>query len=284
MQKPFHFFALLFAFLLAGSASVQARPLEEIEASGELRFCIVTANQQEYEFYCKLAKAFAAHVGTDLEVVVHGVATWDIIFQDENGQTRRGDSYTPKLLAEGTCDCIAAPITRMPWRENLMGIVNLFPSRTVVVVRRGEEQDYTSERNLAGKRAIILKSSSFQSWLEGQNQTLYLANPVSIALTATLINAREMLLSGEADFTLMDADGAMAIIRQEYPDLTVAFSLGEVEAIGWGFCKDDKVLQEKAREFFRLQIADADSAFNKLWKQRYGMTLVEFAQSMTTGR
>ncbi|MDI6798268.1 MAG: transporter substrate-binding domain-containing protein [Desulfatibacillaceae bacterium] len=286
-MKTFWFYKtilLSIALAIAGSASAHARPMEEIEKSGELRFCIVRANQQEYEFYCKLAEAFADHVNPSLKVVIHGVDQWDILFQDEDGNTRRGEGYTPKLLADGTCDSIAAPITRMPWREKLMGLINLFPSRTVVVVRKAQAQDYTLERNLAGKKAAVLKSSSFQSWLESQNQTRYLDNPVSMVLVPTLIEAREKVLVGEADFTLMDADGAMAIITQEYPSLAVAFPVGDLESIGWGFCRDDTGLQDAAREFFRLQIADSDSTFNRLWKERYGMTLVEFAQSMTIGR
>jgi membrane-bound lytic murein transglycosylase MltF len=274
---------LSITLVMVAAAFTHARPMEEIEKSGELRFCIVSANHQEYEFYRKQAEAFANHVNPELKVVVHDVGQWDIIFQDEEGRTRRGEAYTPKLLAEGTCDCIAAPITRMPWREKLMGIVNLFPSRTVVVIRKEDAQHYTSERNLAGKKAAILKSSSFQSWLESQNQTRYLADPVAMVLVPTLIVAREMVLAKEVDFTLMDADGAMAIIAQEYPSLAVAFPVGELESIGWGFCREDDLLQDAAREFFKLQIADTDSSFNKLWKERYGMTLVEFAQSMTTG-
>jgi membrane-bound lytic murein transglycosylase F len=58
------------------------------------------------------------------------------------------------------------------------------------------------------------------------------------------------VVNGEADFTIADSH-LVAILQNYYPNLGVAFSIGEPEKIAWGISKQaDPMLVEKANAFF----------------------------------
>ena len=116
---------LLGVLVLGGMLGLaQARSLAEIQQSKEFRVCIAPIHPALAEvsppecweqctftgqMYDEVV-AFAATLGPDITLKFFRVL-WDAQFHNREGKTVREASYTPELLASGTCDVYPTHLT-----------------------------------------------------------------------------------------------------------------------------------------------------------------------------
>lgn len=279
---------VFFTVLLFSPLTVVGRSLEEIETTKEIRVCIspihpsvCTAQPEGCRDDCKIggpsyeaALAFVASLGRDISPRFLCVG-WDEQFFNESGVTTQEDTYTPELMASGRCDFYPSNMAKNEWRSRKIDLVTLFPNRRMVVVKRSERNRFRTLADLAGKTATIEKNTSFHTWLLEQNQGPFASNPIVIRLMPVDEGLRAVV-SGEVDFTIIDADAAIWAVRNQYAETDMAFAVGPTDEIGWAFRKDDKDLQQAAKEFFEKQRANENSELNRIWRKYYGMSLTDF--------
>ena len=273
---------------------VHARSLQAIKQSGEIRVCIATfhvsiasVEPEGCRENCTFqgiayeeAQAFVDYLGAGIRPKYLFVG-WDEQFHNQEGRTVREGVYTPALLSSGQCDVYPSHLTKNAWRAKKLDFVSLFPNRMMVVVPKAKKAQFTGPADLAGKVAAVEKDTSFHTWLQEQNQGPFAPNPVRISL----MPPEQILVAlskEDVDFTLFDADNAIWSTRHRLPNATVAFSVGELEQIGWAFRKQDQALQRAVQTFFDQQRAQKDSALNRIWQRYYGMNLPRFIQLIST--
>lgn len=288
MKRRLLFFMVISAVFFSSATPSTGRSLEEIRRTGEIRVClsplhpsVCTAEPEGCREDClmsgpayEVAMAFVAHLGGGISPRFIRV-DWDEQFFNQDGITVQDEAYSPALLASGRCDFYPNNLTRNDWRWKKIDFVTLFPNRKMVLVRSSERERFKTEADLAGKTAVAEKSTSYHTWLLEQNQGAFFAQPVTVRLQPVDEGFRAVA-GGLADFTMIDADAAIWAIRNQYADLDMAFAVGPTDEIGWGFRKEDKDLQEAARQFFEQQRADDRSDLNRIWQKYYGMTLTGF--------
>jgi membrane-bound lytic murein transglycosylase F len=284
-------FPLLFA-CVAGIAVpgvlAQARSLDEINQTGEVRSCLVpapegfTVEPPECRENCKfsgdlydLAVAFSQSLGRDVKPKILRVE-WDEQFFNTDAQTVREDSYTPELLASGKCDLYPTGMTKLPWREKKLAFVTLYPTRMMVVVNKSRKEEFNTPADLCGKTAATVKNTSWHAWLQAQNETTCAAHPIQIELM-TFEESSKALDSGGVDFKMDNFDNTMWL-GSPFKNSGAGFAVGPVVEQGWAFRKEDRDLQGAARKFLEGQKAAGDSLWNKQWKAFIGMTLPEYLE------
>ena len=285
---------LLGVLMLGGLLGLaQARSLAEIQQSKEFRVCIAPIHPALAEVtppecweQCTFTGpvyeevvAFAATLGPDITLKFFRVL-WDAQFHNREGKTEREASYTPALLASGTCDVYPTHLTKNAWRLTKLDFVTLFPSRMMVIVNQAHKARFHTATDLAGKVAAVEKDTSHHSWLQDQNTSTYAANPVHITLMPFNDGVRAVD-AGEVDFTLLDSDGALWATRYQFKNAVAAFPVGPLEEVGWAFRKDDKDLQVAVQAFFAAQRADPNSALQAHWTKTYGLSLTKFITLIT---
>lgn len=288
MRRTVFSVLVVFVMCICFPMRAGARSLEEIEQTRELRVClspihasVCTATPVGCREDCtfsgpayEAAKAFADQLGK--EVVPRFIRVgWDEQFFNRDGVTARDETYTPELLASGTCDVYPAYLAKNEWRLRKIDIVTLFPNRRMVIVKRSERGRYNSVKDLAGKVGTIEKNTSYHTWLLEQNKEIFAADPVNI-LVMPVDEGLRAVVDGRADFTIIDVDAAIWAVRNQVAETDMAFAVGPRDEIGWGFRKEDKGLQEAARLFFEQQRSDPNSRLNGIWKEASGMSLTDF--------
>ncbi len=264
-----------------------ARSLEEIRESKEIRICItpdlsvVTAEPADCLENCTFSGpvyeevlAFTETLGSDVNPKFIKVE-WDEQFYNKEGKVIYEAEYTPELLASGKCDIFPSNLTKTEWRAKKMEFVTVFPSRMMVIIHKSKKAGFKTAADLAEKRAAIVLNTSYYTWLQEQNKTVFKNNQIKIELVQSDEDATEMVMAGKADFTLIDSDKAIWIIRHKLKDAVVAFPVGTTDEIGWAFRKDDKELQAAVQKFFDEQRSET-SVLNRIWEKYFGVTLNKF--------
>jgi membrane-bound lytic murein transglycosylase F len=278
-------FIFIFCHCFSTMELVQARDLEQIIQSGELRACIVPVTPSyagfvdpDCRYDCaaegpvvRVVTAFADFLGQKVRPVFHRI-DWDEQFHDASGKTVREGTYTPHHLNSGNCDIYPSHLTKNEWRLKKMDFATLFLSRMMVITRNEKLSELTSEETLAGKAIAVAMNTSLHTWALEQNKTVFKNNPMRIVLIpyGAELQAVE---SGSADFTLLDAEVSLWESQHRYREMAVAFPVGPVDEIGWGYRKQDHNLGEAVQAFFSEQIAYEDSKLNRIWEEEFGLTL-----------
>ncbi|WP_031387699.1 transglycosylase SLT domain-containing protein [Desulfonatronum thiodismutans] len=271
---------------MAGPA--QARSFQDILDSGELRVCfapihpsVVQAEPEDCREDCRFsgpafdaARAFTDFLGDSVTMRALRI-DWDEQFFSDQGRTDRDAEYVPALLDSGRCDLYPNNLTRNAWRLQKMDIVTMFTNRMMVLVNAESGQTIRGPSELGGKIAVVEKDTSYHTWLQDRNQTIFVNEPVDIRLQPTA-DGLNNLAQGKADFTVIDADAAFWIIRNQFPDLIMAFPVGSMEEVGWGIRKESPELRQALQDFFDQQRAGRDSALNATWNRHFGMNLNQF--------
>ncbi len=296
MRKPRWRAALgsLHAFLIFGAMLTvcHARSLDEIKKTKELRICIAPIHpayasvapatcKGECKFtgsVFETSSAFAQSLGMGVQARFFRV-DWDEQFFNHKGKTERDAAYTPALLASGKCDFYPSNVTKNEWRQKKLDFVTLFPSRMMVIASKSMKAQIKDSVDLAGKTAAIEKDTSYQTWLQTQNQTVWASNPVKLALLSTQ-ESFAAVEAGTADFTLADSEIAIWAARHQLKNAKTAFPLGPTDELGWAFRKQDKDLQAAVQVFFDQQRKNPGSEFNQIWQHHFGRSLTEFIALM----
>jgi len=264
-----------------------ARDLDEIRKSGDLRICIVpltpayaVAQDPACRENCAFsgpvyreAAAVAASLGKGIRAVYHRI-DWDEQFFNPSGQTDRDAVYTPRLLSCGKCDVYPSHLTKNGWRLKKLDFAVLFSSRMMVVVNRSKFGDMKTPASLAGKIAAVEKNTSYHTWLSEQNEHAFSNAPVKVHLLS-MDDSLAAVETGKADFTLVDVDIALWNTAHRSKDLVVAFPVGPVDEIGWAFRKADRHLRDAVQTIFKRQSLDEMSELNRIWKEEFGVTLIQ---------
>lgn len=287
-MQTLHYRTLGALLIAAIAIPCHARSLDDIRRSKELRICLTSdhpasasAEPENCRDDCKFsgphfeqASTFARSLGNGIRAKYLRV-DWDEQFFNKQGKTDRDGGYTPELLASGRCDLYAGHMTKNAWRLKKLDIVTLYPGRMMVILSKPMQGKIKAAPDLAGKTTATDKDTSFHTWLQEQNQTLYAANPVTIKLMDTL-KSMTAVEAGEVDFVLTDANMAIWVTRNQLKAAKAGFTVGPTEELGWAMRKDDKDLQATVQKFFDQQKANDASAFNQIWQKHYGISLNKF--------
>ncbi|GAK49531.1 hypothetical protein U14_00753 [Candidatus Moduliflexus flocculans] len=265
--------SLLLAVGLVSTMS-EARSLEEIQATHEIRMCVAGSS---YELYTAMGMAFAESLG--VAVNVRRLDSWDQQFHNAQGVTVQEESYTPALLASGACDFYPNDLVIQEWRKTKLDFVALFRTHMVVVVHRDQQATFRSEADLQGKTAAIQQGTSYHAWIEEQNASKFADNPIQLQLMTT-DDSMHAVDRKAVDFTIIGADGALNWTRNKIKHAVVAFPVGTVTDVGWAFRKGDADLQEAASAFVASQ-RKVGSQFDLIWQAKVGISLSDFTLFMT---
>lgn len=260
--------------LLAMTAVVEARSLEEIRATGELRLCVAGSS---HALYSMTGTAFAESLG--VAPVVKRMDAWDQLFQNADGVTDREAAYTPHLLETGECDVYPNNLVLLDWRQNKMDFAVLYKTRMTVVVHQDNLAAFSTESDLRGKRAAVMQGTSYHTWMEQMNVTVLQDDPIQISLMPT---DDSMLAVDEknVDFSIIGTDGALNWTRKKVQNSAVAFFVGPVIQKGWGVRKGDADLLE-ALESFIVDQRKMGSRFDDIWTEEVGISFSDFSLYIT---
>ena len=283
-------FALLVLLLcpLLSISPAQARGLEEIRESGELRACIVPVTPAYATFAdpaCRedclvsgpvprVVEAVAAALGPGLRPVFHRLE-WDEQFHNAEGRTILEAEYTPFHLESGRCDVYPTHLTRNEWRLKKLDFAILFLNRIMVIVQQNRLSEFSSMEDLAGKTAGVALNTSLHTWVLEQNQGPFQDDPIQMLLIDSGTEL-DSVQSGFADFTLLDAEVSLWESVNRFQDLNVAFPVGPMDEIGWAFSRQNQDLRDAVQSFFTEQVRTETSDLNSIWKEEYGLTLSQF--------
>ncbi len=268
-------FALL--LILLGTVSIiffvenniaEARTLEEIKKTNEIRMCLAGSG---HEYYKKMGMVFAEWLG--VKARVRRLDSWDQQFHNKDGVTIKEAYYTPYLLETCECDFYPNDLVVNEWRKKKLDFVTLYPSRMVVLVHNDEQSRFKTKKDLKGKTAALMESTTYHTWVEEKNKTVFADNPVEIRLMKSSA-ARKQVHDKIVDFTITNLNIAFIRIKEEKLNIRVAFPVGPVTKTGWAFRKGDSKLQKAAQELFNLQRAK-NSRFDKIWEER-GVSLNDY--------
>lgn len=173
------FFIVVFSSILAISS--QARSLAEIKKTQEARVCTASGIEFMNEFSRKQTTLFFQTVDKNIQIKFEQIK-WDEMFHNEDGTTVKEAVYTPQLLATGQCDLYPSNLTITEWRKKKLAFTVEYVARNMVIVNKAQRKRYTTSKDLAGKVVAVTKGSSYLSWLEGQNESVFAHNSVKFQL------------------------------------------------------------------------------------------------------
>ncbi len=232
------FVALLCLSTLTGS--VRPTQLEIVRMQGEI--VMVTRNSPTtfYEdrsgptgYELELARAFANHLGVELQVVV---------------ADNIGDIFS--TLETGRAAFAAAGLTRTANRERWVRFTDSYKHVSeLVIYRRGGLKPSAPADLLQGRLMVSAGSSHSERLYDWQ---AYEVPELSWSESSELevADLLQMVASGNLDFTLVDSN-EFRMLQAYFPTLDVAFTAGDERQIAWAFAwsRDDSLYQA-ANEFF----------------------------------
>ena len=272
--------SVFFSFGFAGS-SAQARSLDEIRASQEIRICLAGSSQ---EFYKNNALAFVKFLGKGIKAKFVSFKNWNDQFLNQSGHFDKDGEYTPEPLASGRCDLYPNDLTKLDWRKRKLAYVDLFTSRNVVIVNEARLEKFHRVEDLAGKTAAVMKGTSYHDWLEEQNVSVLKLNPMRLVFVPQK-EAIKGVSDGIYDLSVSGADGAFWSINNFASKASAAFIVGEERAVyGWCFRKQDTQLQQQVKAFFDDQLNRSNSEINLNWKKYIGISLEDFGLFVSSAK
>jgi ABC-type amino acid transport substrate-binding protein len=167
-------------------------------------------------------------------------------------------TYTPDLLSRS--DFYAATFTPLPWRQQFLSFISIYPSRLVYVAREGTPVESVAP---AGSRLSLLQDSSYTMWIAENLAT----DQLEIVSVPDGTDAVRMVSTGQADFTLADASLALTYLRQ-FDNLTMIPTSADLEYLSWAVAKDNSVLAsllEKTIDHLKETLV-----FDAIWREYYG--------------
>jgi membrane-bound lytic murein transglycosylase F len=246
---------LLLLFLLTFfSSCTKQDSLEAILESGEITLltrnnghCYYTYRDKLMGFEYDLAKAFSDHLGVRLKVKT---PAWESLLED---------------LEKGKGDIVGASMTIMPSRQEKADFSESYLTVQQQVIRHKENGGVREIGDLEGKTIHVRRGTSYEARLKalrekGLNIDIVLQDDVP---TEELIR---MVAEKEIDLTVADSNAAL-LNRRYYPEIRIAFSLGEEESLGWAVRKGEKALLKEVNEFFGK--IKANGTFEKLYNKYY---------------
>ncbi len=227
----------IFLLLILLCACSEKNALERIQETGAITV-LTRNNAHSYYIYrdtpmgfeYDLAKAFAEHMGVQLNIV-----------------TPRWDSLI-KSLNSGKGDLIAASMTITPSRENLVDFSFSYMDIQQYVIAHKSDYRIKAVEDLAGRVVHVRRGTSYEERLkalkeQGLNIEIKFHDDTP---TEELIR---MVAEREIEITIADSNVAL-LNRRYYPDVRMLFSISEPQRIGWAVKKEEKALLDQINRFF----------------------------------
>ena len=220
-------------------------------------------------FNYSLASSFAEYIGVDLEVKV--VSFKDYFSKDgnvpERVKTDGNFSYTPDLINQ--VDMYVDTITIIPWRQKLLRMIKIIPTRIMIITRKGEEINELKE--LGDKSISILKNSSYEVRIREIQKELGI-NPKIVFADDTPADTL-LVVNGFADVSLLDANRVIKSIGKYY-NLNVSLPASDIQYLSWAVNKNNRILSSILEKY--IASARKSGLMNRLWYDHFGITLEEY--------
>lgn len=247
----------LLSVLFLSSCWLSQNKLQSVKADGELVVLTRISPTTYYEspegpagFEYDLASAFASHLGVRLRVVV----------------AKKFTEILPRLT-NGEADFAAAGITATesrrwqanfspPYQEIRQQVVHRLgtPRPTNVQELIGRQIEVHADTSYVDRLTELKREHPALTWTETEEHE-----------TETLL---QMVWEGLLEITIADSN-IVALNRQFFPELQVAFSLQQPEPLAWAFpLGDDSSLRDAATQF--LEKIRANGELNNLLERYYG--------------
>ncbi|UCG14394.1 MAG: membrane-bound lytic murein transglycosylase MltF [Deltaproteobacteria bacterium] len=238
----------------SGCSGAKERSLSQIIESGKITVitdnnahCYYIYKEQAVGFEYDLAKAFAASLGVELEVITPG---WDDMFKE---------------LDRGKGDFIASSLTVTADREKIVDFSDEYlPVQQHVIIHRGN-REISKLEDLDGQTVHVRKNTSYQERLlelieEGLEVRLVLHKNVP---TEELIR---QVAEKEIEITVADTNVAL-LNRRYYPSVRIAFPIEEKQSLGWAVRKGNGELLREINRFFAA--IEEDGKFGRIYERYY---------------
>lgn len=171
------------------------------------------------------------------------------------------------MVQSGRIDLLAAGITITPQRQARVLFGPPYQSIKQEVIYRAGEPRPKSVSDLIGKRIAVVAGSSFASRLK----KLQIKYPNLKWKEETNTDIEELLYqvaTGKLDYTLDDSND-VTLNRRFYPQIAVAFTLGNPQKLAWAFRREeDDSLYAAASSFFSK--IKNDGTLHKITERYYG--------------
>ena len=248
-------FLLLLAGVLLWCACSKNRTLDRIRKTGTITVitrnnahCYYTYRDQEMGFEFELAQAFADYLGVRLEVKV--CKSWSALLPS---------------LDEERGDFVAASVTIIPPRLELADFSNEYLSVQQMVITHKDNLQINSIDDLAGKTIRVRGQTSYGERLKKLKKNL-LDITIQFQHNRSTEEIIEDVAKGKTDVTVADSNVAL-LNRRYYPDIRIAFPIGEPESLGWAVKKGEGALLDKINTFFDK--IKQDGTFDDIYKRYY---------------
>ncbi|MDD5330248.1 MAG: membrane-bound lytic murein transglycosylase MltF [Sulfuricella sp.] len=241
-----------------GSCGLPDRPLPPVQESHEL---VVLTRNSPTTYY---EDAQGNYAGLEYDLVnlfakELGVSVKFIVVPEFN-------KIIPSL-ARRQAHLAAAGLTATPERKKIVRFGPTYQTVQQQVVYNGLSLKPAAFQDLLGKRIEVIAGSSYVERLhQARKQFPKLAwREVTAMETDELL---EKIAIGEVDCSIADSH-LVAMAQNFFPDLGVAFSIGEPEHLAWAFPKNgDPYLVTKALAFFER--IEKDGTLRRLLDRYYG--------------
>lgn len=218
-----------------------------------------------------LVKALTDCVGLSLEAVpqssVQAFFTLNGVMPPDLGAPGTSYAYVPDLLS--SVDLYALPLAVVPWRERLMDMVPVFPTRSQLAGRAGEEPKGLAR--LAGKTFAVIPDSFQHKTL--RDLAAREGFSFSYRYAADERGLFELVRSGQADY-LLDGSVYFAKMGNQMQGLSLSPFPGDIVSTGWGVKKSEPGLRELVAAY--IAAAQRTGSFGELWASTYGMDFTSY--------
>jgi len=216
-------FALL-ALGCDGGGYIETGDLPALRAQGQLRILVPRRGEAEvlprhghpFDHERRLAAEMAGSIGLE------PVFVW----------VERHDDLIPALI-EGRGDLVAANFTVTPERETVIAFSRPVGRVREQLIARTADGEIDGPEDLAGRRVVVRRSSSYWHTLERVRQRY---PEIELAAAPEDMDTEEIIYrvaTGEFDLTAADDNLAVEVLAYT-PDLRVAFDLTPPRPVAWG--------------------------------------------------
>ncbi len=257
IYRSSYFFILAFVLAITACSQEPSR-LERIKQSGEIKVLSRFSPTTYYEgpeglvgIEHDLIQLFAKSLNVEAKFILP-------------------DSFNQilSLISEGEADIAAAGLTKTEQRERWMRFAPAYQTITEQIVYRSGTKRPKKVSDLSGGILEVLKASSHvETLIKHQKTTPELHWLISRLSTDELIQQVDQQL---IDYTVADSN-QIALYRQFYPKLLVAFDISEPRELAWALTKtkDTSLYDEVVRFFKEIK---KNGTLKKLIEKNFGHT------------
>ncbi len=269
---PFRKFFWVISLLLA-TVTIWARTLEDIKRSGKIyvAFTFDDLNNINYD----LALEFARYLNVELIKVE---ISWEEVFMKDGVippglETDPDIRFTPDALKKA--DIICSTFTILEWRKKLFSFARTLQSAELLMV--GKDEPIPEKfGDLSGKRIAFVGSTTFEQHLEEINATLEVK--MELVPTKSSAETRQLLLSGNVNGIVLDADEALDFTASSGREFRIAFPISEITRTAWAVEKNNPLASE-VENFMETIISNG--VLDAIFYREFGITYSSYTDRLS---